>query len=235
MAEPESSDWKLAKFPVWSGLNKKRRFEIFLQKFDALLLTKLHKGISFMKKNRIVLFIAAIFFSFTGVSQAEITRSCRASLNIFVADGKPNAYYNLANVEGRGSCSNLRPNQCRERARGQVNQCLSASWSNRHQDSIPGTCKTLVGGSSRSGAKLQYQGIFPIAQDERLTARAAFAACCIMRPNAANLTLEFGGAIQGDEKCAKYKIGNNLYQEEYAFSQYQMDCSAWRAQGICGQ
>jgi hypothetical protein len=184
---------------------------------------------------RFFVLAALMFFATMGTSQAEISRSCHASVNIFVADGKPNAYYNLANVEGRGSCANLRPNQCRERARGQVNQCLAASWSNRHQDSIPGACKTLLSNSSRSGAKLTYEGIFPINQDERLTARAAFAACCIMRPNAAALTLEFGGAILGDERCAKHKTGNNRYQEEYAFSQYQMNCTAWREQGICGQ
>lgn len=167
--------------------------------------------------------------------QADITRSCSASLDVYVLDKKPNAYMNLASIEGRGSCDNkLRANDCRERARREIDRCRNDLWAGRHSNGIPASCDSLVDGSSRAGAKLQYDGIFLIAQPKRLTARGAYAVCCQLRPNAGKLSIAFEGRISGDQKCAANRIGPDRYQEEYGFPKYEMNCSEWRAQGICG-
>lgn len=177
-------------------------------------------------------------FTFLGANsaKADISRSCQANVAIMVRDNKPNAYYTLAEIEGRASCKNLQPNTCRSLARGQINNCLNSLWGSRHSNLVPQSCKSLVSGSSRAGAKLDYLGIIPIEQDERLTARAAFVACCVLRPNANNLNVFFGGAIIGDEKCGDTKTGPNRYQTDFSFTNnYEMNCSGWREKGICGQ
>jgi len=61
----------------------------------------------------------------------------------------------------------------------------------------------------------------------------AFAACCIMRPNSATLQMRIGDFIIGDKKCGAVKTGKNLYQSDWKKPTYDMDCSTWRARGIC--
>ena len=167
--------------------------------------------------------------------QADITRSCSASVDVYVLDKQPTASMNRATIHGRGSCdSTLHANECRERARREIDRCRSDLWAGRHANGIPASCDSLVEGSSRAGAKLQYDGIFLIAQPKRLTARGAFAVCCQLRPKADKLSIAFEGRINGDQKCAATRIGPDSYQEEHGFPKYEMNCSEWRAQGICG-
>lgn len=168
-------------------------------------------------------------------AQADITRSCSASVGVYVLDNKPNAYMGLATIQGRGSCNNkLHANECRERARREIDRCRADLWAGRHANSIPASCNSIVDGSSRAGARLAYDGIFIFAQSNRLTARGAFAACCQLRPKADKLTIAFEGRINGDQKCAANRIGPDSYQEEYGFPKYEMNCAEWRAQGVCG-
>lgn len=188
-----------------------------------------------MKPSRKLLSLAACLLALALPAQADITRSCSASLDVYVLDKKPNAYMNLATIEGRGSCSNkLHANECREQARREIDRCRGDLWAGRHANGIPASCDSLVEGSSRAGAKLQYDGIFLIAQPKRLTARGARAVCCQLRPNADKLLVAFEGRINGDQKCAANRIGPDSFQEEYGFPKYEMNCSEWRAQGICG-
>jgi hypothetical protein len=180
---------------------------------------------------------ALLLFAFFAASpaSADISRSCRANVVVTVIDNKLDKTESLADIEGRGSCSGKhKANECRSRARGALNTCLKDLWAGRQSNAIPASCKNMVEGSSRTGARLQYQGIVIIAEPNRLMARAAVSACCRMRPQAAKLTVQVGGRISGDKKCAAHKIGKDSYQEEYGFPNYEMNCSAWRAQGICG-
>lgn len=188
-----------------------------------------------MANKALFIFLFSMVFGVSN-AKADISRSCDASVAIMVLDNNPNAYRILGSIEGRASCKNLQPNVCRSQARAQINVCLQSVWDNRHADLIPSACKTLANGSSRPGARLDYDGIIPIEQDQRLTARAAFVACCVLRPNAKNLTVFFGGAIVGDEKCGSIKTGPNRYQSDYTFTNnYEMNCEGWREKGICGE
>ncbi len=168
-------------------------------------------------------------------AKADITRSCSASLDVYISDNQPNPGMNLATIEGRGSCKNkFNADDCRQRARAEIDRCRADLWAGRHSNAIPASCNTLVEGSSRSGAKLQYDGIYLIEQPQRLTARGASAVCCKLRPKADKLVITFEGRISGDQKCAAHKIGPDKYQEEYGYPKYNMHCAEWRKQGICG-
>jgi len=168
-------------------------------------------------------------------ARADITRSCSANVYVFVADNKPTESELLADITGQGSCAGKhKANECRSRARSAINACLKDMWNGRQANAIPASCNNLVAGSSRSGAKLQYAGIAVIAEPNRLMARAALAACCRLRPQAGKLSISITGRISGDRNCAAHNVGKDRYQEEYGFPRYEMSCSAWRAQGICG-
>lgn len=186
-----------------------------------------------MKLKFIAVAFAALYV--TPYAQADITRSCQASLEFFIKDNNPQPYVALGGIEGRGSCNNkLQADKCRENARKALNSCLGSLWANRNVNQVPAACNSIIGGSSRSGAKLTYDGILPIQESNRLTARAAFEVCCVKRKNAGVLVGQFGGRISGDRKCASTKIGNDMYQDEYAFQNYTINCTNVRAQGLCG-
>lgn len=188
-----------------------------------------------MKTLRILQSVCALIMVGSLSAQADITRGCTASLEVFVVDNKPNPAMGLASIEGRGSCDNkLHANECRARARREIDRCRADLWAGRHANAIPASCRSVVEGSSRSGAKLEYDGIFIIAQPQRLTARGAHAVCCKLRPNADKLVVQFSGRINGDEKCASTKIGKDSFQEEFGYPKYDMNCGEWRKQGICG-
>ncbi len=171
---------------------------------------------------------------FTQTASADIARHCQASVEFLIKDQGPNRFIPIASITGRGTCANaIQADKCRERARAALNSCISAMWANRHNNLIPAACNSILEGSSRSGAKLNYQGIIPIPQSQRLTARASFRVCCQLRPNSNVVLGNFGGRINGDRKCAAHKIGNGSYQEEFGFPTYQMNCGALRAQGLC--
>lgn len=167
---------------------------------------------------------------------ADITRSCKASVDAYVVDNGAERFDALGEVIGQGSCSSkLKANECRSRARSAVDACLRDMWSGRQANAIPASCRSLVTGSSRTGARLQYYGITTIAEPNRLMARVAATACCKLRPQAGKLTVQINGRITGDRNCAASKIGKDLYQDDYGFPRYDMNCAAWRAQGICGK
>ena len=169
-------------------------------------------------------------------SAADITRGCTASVNVVVIAPGPMSWDDLGAIEGRGSCKNtLQANDCRARARSALDACRKDMWANRQTNAIPYSCTSLVANSSRAGAKLTYAGIAAIAEPNRLMARAARSACCKLRPNSDKISIQIEGAIVGDKKCAANKVGNDRYQEEYAFPRYEMSCKAWRDQGICGK
>ena len=180
--------------------------------------------------------VAAAALALSAVpAAADITRGCGASVDVAVISPGPLSVENLGEIEGRGSCKNkANANDCRERARAALLKCRNDMWANRHANSIPSSCNSLVSGSGRSGAKLTYAGIAPISEPNRLMARAALSACCRLRPNKDKLSIQIAGRINGDKKCAAHKIGNDRYQEEYGFPRYEMSCKAWREKGICG-
>jgi hypothetical protein len=166
---------------------------------------------------------------------ADITRGCSASLDVYVVDGSLSSADQLGTIEGRGGCSNkAHANDCRARARAEIDRCRNDLWNGRQVNAIPASCRSIVQGSSRSGAKLSYDGILVYSEPNRLMARAARAACCQLRPNADKLNIQIGGRITGDKKCASTKIGKDNYQDEYGYPKYEMSCKAWRAKGICG-
>lgn len=165
---------------------------------------------------------------------AEITRSCTASVIVATFD-KPLALKTLATIDAQGSCKNkLHANDCRERARRELDRCRADMWAGRHTNAVPASCNNLVAGSSRGGAKLQYEGIMVIDEPQRLTARGAFVTCCQLRPKADNVTVSFEGRISGDEKCGSARVGKDNYQDEFGYGKYEMNCKAWREKGICG-
>lgn len=168
-------------------------------------------------------------------AHADITRACSASVEVYVADRLPPALATLGTIEARGSCKNkLNANECRAQAREQIDRCRAQLWDYRHRNEIPVACNTLVEGSSRAGARLDYLGIQVHAEPKRLTARAAAEVCCRMRPKADRVMVSFGGRINGDEKCAAHNIGKDRFQEEFGWGNYDMNCGEWRAKGICG-
>ncbi len=182
------------------------------------------------------LFFLFLVIAFTNVAQADIARNCYASLDVYIKDNGANRNISLATVVGKGNCANqLYANKCRENARKAINNCLTDTWDNRHVDAIQNSCDSIINGSSHSGAKLSWDGIIPIDQDNRLTARGAYQVCCVNRKFADKVNVQFGGRITGDQKCASVKIGNNQYQDEYAFSDYVMNCNQLRDQGLCNQ
>jgi hypothetical protein len=165
-----------------------------------------------------------------GVSK-DITRSCETGVRLLVASGGSNNVLILGDIIGQGKCSSISPNKCRERGKEQVQKCIEAMWRERHNNVMAPECKTRVSG--RTGAELVWGGIYLIREPARLTARMAYAACCIMRPSAGQLKLRVGGAIVGDKKCGGTKTGKEQYQTDWSKPPYDMDCSAWRARGIC--
>jgi hypothetical protein len=163
---------------------------------------------------------------------ADITRGCSAGFQILIADGS--TFADLGSIEGRGSCRNkAQANECRQRARGEIDRCIAGLWRDRQKNAIAPECNSLVSGSSRSGAKLTWSGIYLIAEPNRLTARMAYAACCRMRPSAAQLQVQVVGAIEGDKSCGDLKVGQDRYRSGFSLSNYDMSCTAWREQGLC--
>jgi hypothetical protein len=187
-------------------------------------------------KGRVNFFLALMFsvLSFARIASADITRNCFAGIDVSIIDEGPNWSRRLGNIVGQGSCNNvLQANTCRSRARQAVGECVQAMWQGRQVNAIPAACKNLVSGSSRSGAKLTYDGIMVINEPNRLSARTARLVCCQARPDSDKVKLFFSGVLTGDEKCAKHKVGNNQYQEEFDLGHYDMNCDSWRDAGIC--
>ena len=167
---------------------------------------------------------------------ADITRGCSASVGVYVMDKKADPYTILGTIQARAGCKNkIHADDCRRLARGQIDRCIADLWTGRNENRIPDSCNSLVSGSSRAGAKLEYDGILIIKEQQRFTARAAATVCCHMRPNTDRVMVSFDGRINGDQKCASTRIGKDSYQDEFAMPQkYDMKCTEWRARGICG-
>ena len=167
---------------------------------------------------------------------ADITRGCSASVGVYVMDKKADPYTILGTIQARAGCKNkIHADDCRRLARQQIDRCIADLWTGRNQNARPASCNSLVAGSSRAGARLEYEGILVIKEPARFTARAAAVVCCHMRPNTDRVMVSFDGRINGDQKCASTRIGKDNYQDEFAMPQkYDMKCTEWRAKGICG-
>ena len=167
---------------------------------------------------------------------ADITRGCTASVGVYVMDKKADPYTILGNIQARAGCKNkLHADDCRKLARQQIDRCIVDLWNGRNENALPASCNSLAEGSSRAGARLEYDGILIIKEPQRFTARAAAVVCCHMRPKTDRVMVSFDGRINGDQKCASTRIGNDMYQDEFAMPQkYDMKCTEWRAKGICG-
>jgi hypothetical protein len=151
---------------------------------------------------------------------ADILRGCSAAFYVVNPNGMK-----LASIEGRGSCKNTaRANDCRVRARKQVDACLAGMWRDRQKNAIAPECRTLTS-SGREGAKLSWEGILRIAEPNRLSARMAYATCCRLRPNSTRLSAETAATFSGDKGCGS---GSNKY-----YPAYSMDCDTWRSRGLC--
>lgn len=186
--------------------------------------------------HRIAVAASVALLLFVSPAWADTTRGCSASVFFGMTGDGPTRFEDLASIEGRGACKNKNhANDCRAQARAQIDKCLSDLWNGRDQNAIPGSCKSLLSSSGRSGARLEYIGVYRIAEPSRLTARAAFRACCQVKPNAAKLNILFQGFLSGDKKCASGKVGDGKYQEQFFLPTYDMNCNAWRAQGICAR
>lgn len=167
---------------------------------------------------------------------ADITRGCEATFRVEIVGGSSSEFQNLGSIEGRGGCQNkAHANDCRARARAEIDRCIAAMWRDRHKNAIAPECKTLVSNSSRSGAELSWNGISAIAEPNRLSARMAYSACCRIRPKATRIQVAVFGAIFGDRKCGATNTGHNLFQSDFDLPTYDMNCSAWRSQGLCGR
>jgi hypothetical protein len=186
-----------------------------------------------MLANRSLL-VALLACSFPAM--ADITRGCSATVGVYVMDKRPNPYALLGTIEARAGCKNkLHADDCRRLARAQIDRCITELWAGRNDNRLPSACDSLASGSSRPGARLQYEGILVIKESERFTARAAATVCCHMRPTTDRVMVSFDGRINGDQKCAATRIGKDSYQDEFAMPQkYDMKCTEWRARGICG-
>ena len=187
-----------------------------------------------LKRSACLLLLPLLVASFPAL--ADITRGCSASVGVFVMDKKADPYTILGTIEARAGCKNkLHADDCRQLARAQIDRCIADLWTGRNENALPGSCNSLASGSSRAGARLQYDGILVIQEPARFTARAAAVVCCQMRPNADQVMVSFDGRINGDQKCASTRIGKDSYQDEFGMPQkYDMKCTQWRAQGICG-
>ena len=187
----------------------------------------------YQKAVNIVFLAAALLIASTLVVHSkDITRGCKGTVNLRLSTGDPpDNRATLGLISGQGRCGSTKPNKCRERAKAQVDKCIDAMWRDRHKNAIAPECNTLVQG--RTGAKLNWDAIYIIGEPGRLTARMAFAACCILRPSAATLQMRVGGVISGDKKCGSLKTHNKHYQSGWSKQTYDMDCDDWRTRGIC--
>jgi hypothetical protein len=151
---------------------------------------------------------------------AEIMRGCSASLYV-KASG---AVMTLASIEGRGVCKNkVQANDCRVSAHKKIEICLKSLWRVRQKNEMPFECSSI--GGSREGAKLTWDGIYPIAEPNRLSARMAYAACCKLKPNSTQLQLITASKYSGDSGCGA--------PGTFEYPKYDMNCEAWRSQGLC--
>jgi len=167
---------------------------------------------------------------------ADITRGCSASVGVFVMDKKADPYTILGTIQARAGCKNkIHADDCRRLARAQIDRCIVDLWNGRNDNALPVSCNSLAEGSSRPGARLEYDGILIIKEPQRLTSRAAAVVCCHMRPKTDRVMVSFEGRINGDQACASTRIGKDSYQDEYGMPvKYDMKCAEWRAKGICG-
>jgi hypothetical protein len=106
----------------------------------------------------LMLALSLLFLNCVPSAWADITRGCRASLVVATSS---NNFMNLGTIEARASCKNkAHANDCRANARTRLDTCRRAIWSGRHTNAIPDACRTLFDGSSRPGARLQWNGIY---------------------------------------------------------------------------
>jgi len=180
------------------------------------------------------LFAIGLLLSFVPTASADITRSCKAVFS--VATFTPSLSKTIGSISGQGSCKNkASANDCRAAARKEIDRCIAGMWRDRQKNTIASECNTLVNGSSRAGAKLSWNGILTISEPSRLTARMAYNVCCQMRPDAGRIQARIIGQITGDKMCGEKKVGNDSDQAFIQLQNYDMDCNAWRAQGICSR
>jgi len=140
--------------------------------------------VGFVRTGTVILLAAGMILASAPPLFADIMRGCSASLYVR-ASGEA---MTLASIEGRGVCKNkVQANDCRVSAHKKIEICLKALWRVRQQNAMPFECSSI--GGSREGAKLTWQGIYPIGEPNRLSARMAYAACCKLKPNSARLQL----------------------------------------------
>lgn len=178
-----------------------------------------------------ILIAAGILLALATTASADITRSCQATLSVKINNSGSGDV--LGNIVGQGSCKNTtQANDCRARANAEIDRCFAGAWRDRQKNALAPECQSLSPGSSRAGARLTWISSLPIAEPARLTARMAYAACCKLRPTAGAIQVTVRGTISGDKGCGSSKH-NGKYYDYYASPTYNMDCNAWRAQGIC--
>lgn len=163
---------------------------------------------------------------------ADITRSCSA--DVYVGINGTSSIASIGSIAGRGSCKNKsKANECRAVAREQIDRCVDGMWRDRQKNALAPECTSLSAGSGRDGAKLAWEVAYPIAEPARLTARMAYQTCCKLRPDAGKIKVHISGNITGDKNCGTEKVGNDQYRSHFELQTYDMNCDAWRAQGIC--
>lgn len=161
-------------------------------------------------------FLAA---AMSGTAFADISRGCSAALLIHSGNAPSPA---VATLDGRGFCSRLHPNQCRERARDAIKTCVRDLWAQRTQNALPSSC--IISSGGRPFAKLSWTPSGLSGQKNRLLSRIGWLTCCRMRPTAVSAGFFVLVGINGDHGCStSFTLNDN----------YQFACRILRDTGFC--
>jgi len=173
-----------------------------------------------------------VFLASAPAALADITRGCSGEVRV-AAGGIGEA---MASIEGRGSCKNkAQANDCRTHARKEIDRCIAGLWRDRQKNALAPECRSLASGTSRAGAKLTWRHVSSMAEPGRLTARMAYSICCRLRPDASKLEVRVITYITGDKMCGDVHLGGDRYRSVVKLPDYDMDCNAWRLQGLCSR
>jgi hypothetical protein len=156
---------------------------------------------------------------FAGTAAADISRGCSGVILVH-AGGNQTAV--AATIEGRAYCSRWHPNQCRERARNAITNCVNELWAQRTQNALPPSC--IISGGGRPWAKLTWSSSGINNQRNRLLSRVGWKACCELRPTVESTGFFLRIGINGDNGCHRaFTLDDN----------YQFACRVLRNVGFC--
>jgi hypothetical protein len=150
--------------------------------------------------------ITALFFVMSSSSSADVTRSCTATYGVSISSisGATNPTY--PSFTGRGTVGYLNPNLARERARHNLDECITAHWENRDMMSRPSQC-------TETNQIYNYPftgGLIPKIREDVCSRYKAYE----------TLTIGLSVMFQGDAGCL---LDRNLWSRNVA-SNYRISC-----------